>query len=135
MPGHPGSGTAVLRECSIRGRLLVQVAPLLPCRRILGTVFAIPGNQGVQTVKQDDVVICRCEEVTLRELQEAIAKGAATSRQLKLETRIGMGYCQGRTCRPLVAQLVPDEPDASSLTYRPPCRPITFGQLAGEGQK
>ena len=95
----------------------------------------IPGNQGVQTVKQDDVVICRCEEVTLRELQEAIARGAATSRQLKLETRVGMGYCQGRTCRPLVEQLVPEEPDSSSLTYRPPCRPITFGQLAGEGQK
>ncbi|HWI63659.1 MAG TPA: (2Fe-2S)-binding protein [Symbiobacteriaceae bacterium] len=87
-------------------------------------------------MNDDDLIICRCEEVTLRELREAIAKGAATSRQLKLETRIGMGYCQGRTCRALVERLTgTDLPDESTLTCRPPARPITFGQLAGEGQK
>ena len=91
-------------------------------------------------MKDQDMIICRCEEVTLRELQAAIAKGAATARQVKLETRAGMGFCQGRTCRGLVERLVGEEPaqndDGSpSLTVRPPARPISFGQLAGEGEK
>jgi NAD(P)H-nitrite reductase large subunit len=90
-------------------------------------------------VKENDLIICRCEEVTLRELQEAIAKGAVTSRQLKLETRAGMGACQGRTCRALVEQLAqgepaPDADGSSSLTFKPPARPTTFGRLAGEEQ-
>lgn len=90
-------------------------------------------------MKDDDLIICRCEEVTLRELREAIAKGAATSRQLKLETRAGMGACQGRTCRCLVEALVTGEPTdadgSSTLAFRPPARPVTFGRLAGEGEK
>ncbi|HYG59369.1 MAG TPA: (2Fe-2S)-binding protein [Symbiobacteriaceae bacterium] len=91
-------------------------------------------------MKDEDMIICRCEEVTLHQLQEAIARGATTSRQLKLETRAGMGFCQGRTCRSLVERIVgaepaPDEDGSSTLAYRPPARPITFGHLAGEGSK
>lgn len=95
-------------------------------------------DEGVRTVKDDEMIICRCEEVTLRELREAIAKGTATPRQLKLETRAGMGFCQGRTCRPLVERLTGESfhlQDASSMTCRPPARPVTFGRLAGEERK
>lgn len=91
-------------------------------------------------MKEGDLIICRCEEVSLRELREAIANGAATARQLKLATRAGMGFCQGRTCRGLVEQLIEQEPapdadGSSALAFKAPARPITFGQLAGEGSK
>ncbi|HYF93031.1 MAG TPA: (2Fe-2S)-binding protein [Symbiobacteriaceae bacterium] len=87
-------------------------------------------------MKDDDLIVCRCEEVTLQELRDAISRGAATSRQLKLATRAGMGFCQGRTCRVLIERLAGDEPaDSSGLAVRPPARPITFGQLAGEGEQ
>lgn len=83
---------------------------------------------------KDEEIVCRCEEVTLRELKEAIAHGAATSRQLKLATRAGMGFCQGRTCRPFVEALAAGAPQSAPLplAHRPPVRPVTFGTLAGE---
>jgi NAD(P)H-nitrite reductase large subunit len=87
---------------------------------------------------KEDLIICRCEEVSLREITEAIAGGAVTSRQVKLATRAGMGFCQGRTCRHFVEQLTGDEPGAEplgSMAYKPPVRPTSFGRLAGEGQE
>lgn len=87
-------------------------------------------------MNDDGMIICRCEDVTLGELREAMAKGALTARQIKLATRAGMGFCQGRTCRALVERLVgPDAEGEPSLAYRPPARPVTFGHLAGEGRK
>lgn len=85
---------------------------------------------------KDDTIICRCEEVSLREIKAAIAEGAVTSRQVKLATRAGMGFCQGRTCRHFVEQLTGDgaaenEP-LGTMTYKPPVRPTTFGELGGE---
>lgn len=85
-----------------------------------------------------DRIICRCEEVSLHEIQDAIARGASTARQVKLATRAGMGFCQGRTCRPFLETIVSSEagqaPDVgpSLLAFKPPARPITFGMLAGE---
>lgn len=89
---------------------------------------------------KDDEIICRCEEVALGEIREAIAGGARTVRQVKMATRAGMGLCQGRTCRPLVEALgadlceLPDDAP-SPLAFRPPVRPLTFGRLAGEGDR
>lgn len=92
---------------------------------------------------KNQLIICRCEEVTLDEIQEAIAGGAQTARQVKMSTRAGMGFCQGRTCRHLVervAGVVPEQADtavveASVMAFKPPARPVTFGRLAGEGRK
>lgn len=79
--------------------------------------------------------ICRCEEVTMEQLEAAYRSGACTARQLKLKTRAAMGACQGRVCRYLLESWVqerdPRSPrDAELLSYRPPVRPVTFGQLA-----
>ncbi len=79
--------------------------------------------------------VCRCEEVTLSQLEEAYESGCHTSRQLKMKTRATMGACQGRVCRHLLETWThnrnPDAPrDSELLSVRPPIRPITFGQLA-----
>ncbi|HLS08365.1 (2Fe-2S)-binding protein [Lentibacillus sp.] len=86
-----------------------------------------------------DTVICRCEEVTLSYILNAINNGAATSKALKLETRAGMGICQGRICRPLLEQVIsiytegsiPERPDLSS---NHPVRPVSLNELAGMGK-
>lgn len=80
-------------------------------------------------------ILCRCEEVTMSQLEEAYVTGACTSRQLKMKTRATMGACQGRVCRQLLETWInekqPESPrDAELLSYRPPIRPVTFGQLA-----
>ncbi|MGD9675432.1 MAG: (2Fe-2S)-binding protein [Candidatus Bipolaricaulia bacterium] len=84
----------------------------------------------------DDVIVCRCEEVTLGEIRQAIREGAVDVHGVKLRTRAGMGLCQGRTCESLVARILMSElgiprervfPDR----VRPPVISLTFGALAG----
>lgn len=86
----------------------------------------------------DDVLVCRCEEVTVGEVKEAIRQGARDITGVKLRTRAGMGLCQGRTCEALVAQILRQELGNSPVevgysTPRTPQRPVTFGTLAGGG--
>src|SRR5690625_7382843 len=45
------------------------------------------------------MIICRCEEVTLKDIQDTADKYECSAREVKLRTRAGMGYCGGRTCR------------------------------------
>ena len=46
----------------------------------------------------DNTTVCRCEEVTMGDLRQAAAHGAADINDLKRRTRMGMGHCQGRLC-------------------------------------
>ncbi|WP_090395877.1 (2Fe-2S)-binding protein [Natribacillus halophilus] len=85
-------------------------------------------------------MICRCEEVYYREIMKAIEQGSATSKEIKLQTRAGMGICQGRTCRPLIEQMVSihaneEIPDSSRLTHNNPIRPITLTDLANNTKR
>ncbi|MFT8888679.1 MAG: (2Fe-2S)-binding protein [Ethanoligenens sp.] len=84
----------------------------------------------------DDMLVCRCEEVTVGEIRQAIREGARDVTGVKRRTRAGMGLCQGRTCEKLVQQILCKElgMPADSVGYasaRPPVRPISFGDLAG----
>ncbi len=49
-----------------------------------------------------NVIICRCEDVTLYDLHKAFEEGYKTIEDLKRILRIGMGPCQGNTCMLLV---------------------------------
>ncbi|WP_369218411.1 FAD-dependent oxidoreductase, partial [Streptomyces flavofungini] len=60
-----------------------------------------PGWTGWLT---DDTDVCRCEEVPAARIREAVADlGARDPRSVKLLTRAGMGWCQGRMCGTAVA--------------------------------
>jgi bacterioferritin-associated ferredoxin len=76
---------------------------------------------------------CRCEDVTLHELDEAIAAGHRDIESLKRYTGFGTGWCQGKWCLVLCARrLVEQGGDASQpITPRPPVHPIQLGVLAG----
>ncbi|NGQ97446.1 (2Fe-2S)-binding protein [Brevibacillus sp. SYP-B805] len=85
---------------------------------------------------QGNIVICRCEEVTLKELIAAAETYRCSARELKLRTRAGMGCCGGRTCRrfiDMVARQATGEAPSHGipLGYQPPVRPVAFGQLGG----
>lgn len=88
-------------------------------------------------VLDDDVIVCRCEEISAGEIRKAIREKKATSvTEVKRRCRAGMGLCQGRTCEKLVTRILMEElkksPDTlSGSTERPPVRPTTFGELAG----
>ncbi|MCQ4041175.1 FAD-dependent oxidoreductase [Streptantibioticus rubrisoli] len=81
----------------------------------------------------DDTDVCRCEEVTARRVREAAAElGARDARTVKLLTRAGMGWCQGRMCAAAVACLAAgggDEGVPPSPERRPLAVPVPLGLL------
>ncbi len=48
------------------------------------------------------VIICRCKDITLEDIEKALEEGVADLETLKRRLGLGMGPCQGRTCIPLV---------------------------------
>ena len=83
----------------------------------------------------DRTFLCRCEDVTLAELQHALAAGLRNIEELKRYTGFGTGPCQGKECMATVArELVRlGHIDAQALqpfTARPPTEPVSFGALA-----
>jgi NAD(P)H-nitrite reductase large subunit len=90
---------------------------------------------GLSKVAKDDTLLCRCEEITLGQIKDAIANGATDVNQVKLVTRAGMGYCQSRFCSVLIAPHVAaatgrDLSDLIPFTVRPPIQPISLKVLA-----
>lgn len=78
-------------------------------------------------------LVCRCEDVTMGELVEAIARGHDDIESLKRYTGFGTGYCQGKSCVALCARLLSERGhDAPRpFTPRPPFHPLRLSDLAG----
>jgi len=80
------------------------------------------------------VMVCRCEDVTLAELDEAIAAGHRDLESVKRFTGFGTGFCQGKQCVALCARLLTErggEAPTMPITPRPPFHPVTIAKLAG----
>ncbi|WP_030669611.1 NAD(P)/FAD-dependent oxidoreductase [Streptomyces sp. NRRL B-1347] len=82
----------------------------------------------------DATDVCRCEEVTAGSVREAVDDyGARDARTVKLLTRAGMGWCQGRVCGTAVACLAANAAGARqqpSPERRPLSVPVPLGVLA-----
>jgi NAD(P)H-nitrite reductase large subunit len=76
---------------------------------------------------------CRCEDVTLHDLEEAIERGHTDIESLKRYTGFGTGWCQGKWCVALCARLLTARGGSAAvpITPRPPLRPISLAILAG----
>ncbi len=90
---------------------------------------------GLYELANHDTVICRCEEVTLGEIQEALAHDTTQVKDLKRMTRAGMGSCQGRMCGPTLMEIMRHQPNGvpdgpGSLLPRPPIKPTALRVLA-----
>lgn len=78
-------------------------------------------------------IVCRCEDVTLHELDAAMARGHHDIESIKRYTGFGTGWCQGKSCLALCARLIEERGgDASQpFTARPVTHPTSFAALAG----
>lgn len=56
----------------------------------------------------DERIVCRCERVTEREIRDALNRNidVNTRKAVKMRTRAGMGYCQGKFCSPRVDEVI-----------------------------
>ena len=80
-------------------------------------------------MSEDDVIVCRCEEITQREIRSWIDKGYRHFDELKRVLRVGMGPCQGRGCRDIILRELARATGApldkiNPVTIRPPVKPI-----------
>ena len=91
-------------------------------------------GQGVYELADASTVVCRCEEVTAAELEDAVATSSDTS-VVKGLTRAGMGLCQGRNCQRQIAALVARRHGlplaaVAPVTPRLPVRPVPIAAVA-----
>ena len=85
----------------------------------------------------DDMIVCRCEEVTKGEIRRAVHDGLWTIAEIRRYLRCGMGLCQGQTCAKLVKSIVARELHVSPAilepaTSRSPMRPVEMHVFADE---
>ncbi len=57
----------------------------------------------------NDIIVCRCERVTVGEIRKWIHKGITDFNELKALTQVGMGACGGKTCTPLIYRIFSEE--------------------------
>lgn len=87
-------------------------------------------------MQDKETIVCRCEDITMDEIQLLIKQGYRTIEEIKRVVRAGMGPCQGRTCRMLIAQElakaygIPVE-EVLMPTFRPMVKPVKLGTFAG----
>lgn len=86
----------------------------------------------------DDMLVCRCEEVTKGEIRQAVHAGMFTLEEIRRFLRSGMGLCQGQTCGKLVKGIVARELKVSPLevepaTSRAPMRPTEMRIMVKDG--
>lgn len=82
----------------------------------------------------DDTVICRCESVDMKAIKDAVDMGCLNPNALKVSTRCTMGPCQGRTCGPVIYDILQilckkDQNEIGMFSARPPLKPVSIRAL------
>lgn len=93
----------------------------------------------------DKIIVCRCEDVTLADLEQCFGEGYRDIEEVKRYTGLGTGPCQGKECLVPTCQLLAEvrradpgrslrQPEAAPVqhpfTVRPPVYPLSLGMLA-----
>ena len=81
-----------------------------------------------------DTIVCRCEEVTAREIAGMVELGCRGPNQTKFFSRCGMGPCQGRICGLGVTSILARELGAAPETVgayriRSPLKPVPLAAI------
>ena len=88
--------------------------------RILSATFAL--RKELKDLATEETLVCRCEDVAFGRL-----RGYDSWRGAKLQTRCGMGPCQGRVCGPAVKFLF----GWNVESVRPPVFPVRVESMLG----
>jgi len=100
----------------------------------LWSLFAAPRVSARSA--SEDTVICRCENITLGDVESAVRDGAESISGIKQRTRLGMGPCQGRYCAAVAADLLAEHTgqpvdEFSFFAPRPPLKPVRIEDIVG----
>ncbi|MDK2885548.1 MAG: hypothetical protein PWP54_106 [Thermosipho sp. (in: thermotogales)] len=89
---------------------------------------------------EDDEIVCRCEEITKSQIEEAINEGFTDFEELRRYLRISMGPCGGRVCRLQTLSIISMKTgipisELESGRFRPPSIPISFKAIIRGDEK
>jgi NADPH-dependent 2,4-dienoyl-CoA reductase/sulfur reductase-like enzyme/ferredoxin len=141
--GRPLGGVPVVKVRSPKfadQTLLVKIkAPLKIAKLIAGIRVNDPGNHEPMPISserlEDDMIVCRCERVTVAEITALIKSGVRDMNQLKAIKRTGMGACGGKTCSGLIKKIFRQEgikeAQVTGFTDRPVFIEVPLGAFAG----
>lgn len=85
------------------------------------------------------IIICRCNDVTLEDVEKAIDAGIDDFELLRRYLRLGFGPCQGRSCLAIAARVFARKTGKkvdevlSGWRVRPPIVPINISAFISEG--
>lgn len=89
--------------------------------RLLNRTFAL--RDELKVLPTSETIVCRCEDVTFERLRQH-----SSWREAKLQTRCGMGPCQGRVCGGAVEFVF----GWTAESVRPPILPVRVESLAAD---
>ncbi len=129
------AGLAAVGEQAAARRLAARAARERRFAAAMDRAFRL--RDEVRHLSAADTVICRCEDVRFKDLAAMSWPGKAgqqtaaeqsTWTDAKLQTRCGMGPCQGRICGPILETLF----GTRNESVRPPLFPLPMAALACE---
>lgn len=115
---------------ALRQILLGKLAPILRFRKAIDHYTR--RGRGQLDLPEADTIICRCENVTRADIDNALAQGVQDLVSLKMRTRVGMGDCQGRMCVGYCSDRLRDATglkDVGWLRPRFPIDPVPFSSF------
>jgi NAD(P)H-nitrite reductase large subunit len=114
-----GGGDVAMAEGALAGRAVLselrgetrELEPLRERRRaeraatdaLLGAFPVLPG---LYELPAAGTVVCRCEDVTMAQVEQASGLFGCDIRSIKLATRAGMGPCQARICHRIIGGIL-----------------------------
>jgi NADPH-dependent 2,4-dienoyl-CoA reductase/sulfur reductase-like enzyme len=107
-----------------------QLASILRFRHGLETAFPFPRKWAAQA--PDELILCRCEEVSVGDVRAVVDEGHWEINRVKAHCRVGMGRCQGRMCALAAAEIVAERSgrgieNIGRLRGQAPIKPLPFG--------
>ncbi|MCK4480198.1 MAG: FAD-dependent oxidoreductase [Candidatus Lokiarchaeota archaeon] len=103
------------------------------------TKFMEPTDLYQKAISDDEIIVCRCERVSVGEIRKWIKSGVRDFNELKALTKVGMGSCGGKTCTPLIERIFRQEgvfvDDITPGTRRPLFIEVPMGVFANAKEK
>ncbi len=122
------------RTVLVKVRAPREIADQIAGIEIQNKEVSAPLEQYVERLT-DDLIVCRCERVTLAEIKAIIQSGVHDMNEIKAITRAGMGACGGKTCSSLIKrafrELGVPMSEVTENVARPMFVEVPFGVLAG----
>ena len=130
--------TRILKEFPktqlITVKLPSEIAKQAVAIKLVESTYSEPTEIYQKDFTDDNIIVCRCERVSVGEIRKWIRSGVKDFNELKALTKIGMGACGGKTCTPLINRVFQEEgisiDDITPGTKRPLFIEVPMGIFA-----